>query len=204
MVAQMYNQTFSFLPTGEEILIGIIKAQEDQIKEDERENFNSYIDDSVKIWTAIVQMESKIDMQKPLTTKILSDPEHPFVQTILYIYSMESFVFVEINKASREKDISKIEFYGPFASALGYIVHAATQKKKEQLEENITLYRGLKLSAYEIEDSFPSDEPINLTGFTSTTLDRNKACGFAFNTKTILVDDPDKMPVLLEINFTGQ
>jgi len=31
MVAQMYNKTFSFLPTGNEILYGIILAQVDQI-----------------------------------------------------------------------------------------------------------------------------------------------------------------------------
>ena len=31
MVAQMYNRTFSFFPTGDEILYGIIMAQIDQI-----------------------------------------------------------------------------------------------------------------------------------------------------------------------------
>ena len=31
MVAQMFNRTFSFLPSGEEILFGIIQAQIDQI-----------------------------------------------------------------------------------------------------------------------------------------------------------------------------
>ena len=36
---------------------------------------------------------------------------------------MESFVFKEINKAIREKDTSKIEFYGAYASTLSYIVH---------------------------------------------------------------------------------
>ena len=34
---------------------------------------------------------------------------------------MESFVFGEMNKASRLKDESKIEFYDPLASALGLI-----------------------------------------------------------------------------------
>ena len=36
---------------------------------------------------------------------------------------MESFIYSELNRASRTKDESKIEFYGAFASALGYIVH---------------------------------------------------------------------------------
>lgn len=111
-------------------------------------------------------------MKKPLTTKILSNPDHPFVKTLLYIYSMESFVFKEINKASRDKDLYKIEFYGPFASALGYVIHAANAKKKNKLEESFIVFRGMKLNQQEIEDQFSSKIPINLLGFTSTTLDR--------------------------------
>ena len=63
---------------------------------------------------------------------------------------MESFVFKEINKASRDKDKSKIKFYGPFVSALSYIVHAANANKKKKLAKNFTIYRGLKLSQQEI------------------------------------------------------
>jgi len=63
---------------------------------------------------------------------------------------MESFVFKEANKASWSKDKSKIMFYGPFASALGYIVHAANAKKKEKIAKKLTVYRGLKLSQQEI------------------------------------------------------
>lgn len=36
---------------------------------------------------------------------------------------MESFIFSELNRASRTKDESKIEFFGAFASALGFIIH---------------------------------------------------------------------------------
>ena len=61
-------------------------------------------------------------MKKPLTTKILSDSNHDFVKTLVYIYSMGSFVFKEMNKASRSKERSKIKMYGPFASALGFII----------------------------------------------------------------------------------
>ena len=41
---------------------------------------------------------------------------------------MQSFIFSEVNKASRLKDISKIRFYGAFASALGYIIHCGNKK----------------------------------------------------------------------------
>lgn len=41
---------------------------------------------------------------------------------------MESFLYTEINKASRDKDEDKLEFYGPIAAALGYIVQFANSK----------------------------------------------------------------------------
>ena len=83
-------------------------------------------------------------MKKPLTTKILSNPNHEFVQLMLYIYSMQTFIFKDMNKTSRDKDLEKISFYGPLASALGYILHAASSKRKE-LGNKVTLYRGFSL-----------------------------------------------------------
>jgi len=80
-----------------------------------------------------------------------------------------------MNKASREKDFSKIQFYGPFASALGYVIHAANAKRQDKLPAKFTVYRGLKLNQQEINDSFDSSKPINLLGFTSSTLSRSKA-----------------------------
>ena len=80
------------------------------------------------MWKKIFSLsESVTDFSKPLTPKILSDPDHPFVKTLLYIYSMESFIFREMNRASRMKDTSQIKYYGAFASALGFIVHCGNQ-----------------------------------------------------------------------------
>ena len=42
------------------------------------------------------------DPKRPLSVSVLSDPGHPVVKHILYIYSMESFLFKELNKAARE------------------------------------------------------------------------------------------------------
>ena len=44
------------------------------------------------------------DINEPLTVQILSDPSNKIVQLILYIYSMESFIYYDLNKATREKD----------------------------------------------------------------------------------------------------
>ena len=68
-----------------------------------------------------------IDLKKPLTPEILSDPTQQFVKTIIYIYSMQSFLFGAMNKASRDKDISKIKYFGPLAAALSFIIHCGNQ-----------------------------------------------------------------------------
>ena len=63
----------------------------------------------------------------PLTPKILSDPSQNLVKTLIYIYSMESFISKELNRASRSKDIEKIKMYGPLASALSFIIHCGNK-----------------------------------------------------------------------------
>ena len=76
-------------------------------------------------------MVNKVDFKKALTPKILSNLEHPFVKLLIYIYTMETFIFREMNKASRSKDLEKIKFYGPFASALSFIIHSGNRSKEE-------------------------------------------------------------------------
>ena len=83
-------------------------------------------------------------MKKPLTPKILSDHNNDFVKNLIYIYSMQTFIFSEINKTSRDKDKSKIEYYGPLASALGYIIHIGNYESLKTKEKIIT-YRGMKV-----------------------------------------------------------
>ena len=72
------------------------------------------------------------DQNKPLTAKILSDPNHKITKHILYLYSMESFIYEELNCASRDKDVSKIEYYGAFAAALSYIIYNANKNRKDK------------------------------------------------------------------------
>lgn len=62
---------------------------------------------------------------------------------------MESFVFKEMNRASREKDTSKIELYGPLGSALSFIIHAGN-KKMSGFSKKFVVYRGLKAPLIEI------------------------------------------------------
>ena len=70
-----------------------------------------------------------VPMGKQLTPEILSNPEHKFVQTILYIYTMQSFIFDEMNAASRKKDFEKLKYYGPLAVVLSFIIHCGNKRK---------------------------------------------------------------------------
>ena len=86
------------------------------------------------------------DLDKPLTAKILSDPYNKITKHILYLYSMETFIYADLNRASRDKDKTKIKFYGAYAAALSYIIYFANTKRKgEKLKGSNLLYRGLKM-----------------------------------------------------------
>ena len=54
--------------------------------------------------------------------KVASDPESGLTKLILYLYSMQTFLYGEINRASRNKDKTKIKTLGPYSFVLSWIV----------------------------------------------------------------------------------
>ena len=103
------------------------------------------------LWSKIFSMCAEdLDFTKPLTPKILSNPNHPFVKQLVYIYSMESFVYKEMNLASRSKDKSKIKFYGAFASALSFIIHCGNDMRTKS-DKALTVFRGFPTSREDFE-----------------------------------------------------
>jgi len=48
----------------------------------------------------------------------LSNPSSRITKSILFMYSMETFLPYSLNKAEREMDSSKVQSLGPFAEAL--------------------------------------------------------------------------------------
>lgn len=81
-------------------------------------------------WHLLFDIAKLGDLNKPLTPVILSNPYHCITKHLLYIYSMESFVYADLNIASRDKDRSKIQYYGAFAAALSYIINFANGNRK--------------------------------------------------------------------------
>ena len=61
----------------------------------------------------------------PLTCKIFENHEHPITKFILYLHTLETFLFKDLKTASREKDESKIMTLGPYALILSYILSSA-------------------------------------------------------------------------------
>jgi hypothetical protein len=62
---------------------------------------------------------------------VTNDPEHEDVKAILFLYSLESFLYPRLNKISIEKDLSSIETLGPFAVALTRIIDRVQRLRKD-------------------------------------------------------------------------
>ena len=68
-------------------------------------NESRYVDiikSQTYMWKKIFALSTdEADFKKPLTHKILSNPDSKFVKALIYLYSMESFIYSELNRASR-------------------------------------------------------------------------------------------------------
>jgi hypothetical protein len=96
----------------------------------------------IALWKKIFEMVEDMDLGKPLTPELLSNMDHKFVKTLIYIYSMQSFIFGEMNKASRTKNVEQIKFYGPLASALSFIISCGNNQDTDKATP-CAVYRGL-------------------------------------------------------------
>ena len=71
------------------------------------------------IWDTFVNSVGITDLGQIPNT---SNPEHPHVKAILYMYSLDSFLFDRLNQSSRDQDSSAVRTLGPFAVALTKII----------------------------------------------------------------------------------
>ena len=113
------------------------------------QQYDHLVDIYTTQWDFLFEIGGLGCISKPLTCSILSNPAHKFTQRIMYLYSMESFIYEDLNRASRNKDRSKIQYYGAFAAALSYIISSANKNnctRKNPSSKVHTLYRGIKLS----------------------------------------------------------
>jgi O-antigen/teichoic acid export membrane protein len=71
---------------------------------------------------ASILTENESTLDTPIDKAILTDPANPLVVLILYIYSMETFIFPVIMRASGTGDKSKVNNLGPYTLVLSEII----------------------------------------------------------------------------------
>ena len=72
-------------------------------------------------------------------------PYSNIVSTILYIYSLETFLPKAVNDASRERNVEKIDSLGPLAKVLMLIVGYANSWRSDAILGEVRCWKGLKL-----------------------------------------------------------
>ena len=69
--------------------------------------------------------QKKLNRNKPLTTEIACDPNHPITRACLFYYTSETFLYKVLNESSRNGDKTRISTLGPYAQILNEIVNFA-------------------------------------------------------------------------------
>ncbi len=64
-------------------------------------------------------------MNQPLTPEIYNNLDHCVTQTLIYIHSMETFIYKDLKKACLQKDITKVKTLGPYAWVMSCILEGS-------------------------------------------------------------------------------
>ena len=78
-----------------------------------------------------------------MTYQILGDTNHKVTKFLLYLHTMQSFIFQDLKIASRNEDKSKIMSLGPYALCLSYILEGARSNDKGKIDY---VYRGMVMT----------------------------------------------------------
>lgn len=155
MVYKLYEEDYQYFPSLQEIRDGLMKGQMKVIQNEascwqDPSKLDQLLDVYMFEWNFLFESARLGDLNKPLTPKILANPKHHITKHLLYIYSMQTYVYENLNRACREKDTNQIQFFGPYAAALSYIIYGANKNSVEKLKGKTVLYRGLSLTQSEI------------------------------------------------------
>ena len=80
-----------------------------------------------------------------------SDPDHKDVKTILFLYSLDSFLYARLNQISREFNNSAVNTLGPYSVALKRVIDTVQSARTDKDENPFDCYRGLALNRNLIE-----------------------------------------------------
>ena len=112
----------------------------------------------------------------------MSNPENKLVRLILYIFSLDSFIFAAVNFAIRFQNLSKISTLGPYAKILGSALRDASERRKDLIPfgppNKVSLFRGGLLSGFqfgEYRGIVDSKQYVQLIGHISATTNQETA-----------------------------
>ena len=106
--------------TWKRIINGIIKENIRSIKKDRLKN-DIELNFIELLWHTFLKVSG---ITKLHIVPITDDPEHQDVKAIIFMYSLDCFLYTRLNKISRDKDSSAIDTLGPFAVALTKIINS--------------------------------------------------------------------------------
>lgn len=95
-------------------------------EEEDREIMEKYEES----WRAIFEAAELDDIYEEISWQSLKDPKSKVTKLVLFLYSMETFIPYELNRASREQDQSKVHTLGPFACLLKFIIESANANRR--------------------------------------------------------------------------
>ena len=98
--------------------------------------------------------------QVPIKLADLKNPYSKAVCLIMYMYGMESPLFMELNNSWKNPDRNKIEFFGPIERALYEILKTAEKYRHDRLDSSsivclpqcFLVYKGASMTKSEIND----------------------------------------------------
>ena len=143
-------------PSINQLVNGLILTNLDILKEQGVNYHNYHLEKAYQqykqAFDKLIGMVDLGDPDKPIEVNVLRfEPNNPIVQTILYLYSLEPPFYRHLNRACREKDISKVDKVGPFAATLGEIVRNQDAFREDRQMSDFKVYRGLTLPEDEVE-----------------------------------------------------
>ena len=133
-------------------------------------------------WTLMFK-ETRIEKwDEQLDEDEMTDPENNLVRLILYIYSLDSFLFSAVDYALKSGDMSKTSTLGPYAKILGSALRSASERRKDLVpfgpHFKVSLYRGGLLSEPQIEEYrkiVDKKDFVQLIGHVSATTNKETA-----------------------------
>jgi len=98
MILEMFESDRGYFPTLREIRDGLIKGQMMILKRKSKDwsggtQFGLLKKNYESKWNMLFDFNKLGDIDEPLKKKDLQDPENQITKHILYIYSMESFIY---------------------------------------------------------------------------------------------------------------